>query len=110
MKPKRWYEKSSQLKIILQTLETLKDDVLINVANDIIQIILEHQAEFTDEFIEKVNNIYYPLGRRWYDKNQTISSAIEMIKHVDDEQKPEILTEILYSILYFSQITHDKAN
>lgn len=103
MKVKRWYEQNPQLKIIIDTLKTLNEDVQVAVANDIIQMILENENKFTDEFIEKIHSVYHPTGRRWYDKNETVMSAIEMVKHLENDKQQELLIEILYSILYFNQ-------
>ncbi|MEI7474084.1 MAG: hypothetical protein WCK67_04835 [bacterium] len=103
MKNQRWYEENSQLKIIMETLSSLSEEVQVAVANDVIQMILEHKSNYTDEFIEKIHLIHYPVGRRWYDKNETVLAAIEMIKHIEKEKQQDLLLEILYSILYFNQ-------
>lgn len=99
----RWYDKDSQLKLIMETLEHMDKDVQIAVAEDLLQMILQISQSDYDKIIAKLNENYIPIRRRWYDKDETTHSAIELIKIVDENLKHEVFTEIIYSILYFTQ-------
>lgn len=99
----RWYDKDENLKVIMHALEKMDQDAKIAVASDLIQIILNERTADSDEFIDKINENYFPDRNRWYDTDETIYSAIEMLKHTQGEKKKELIREIFYSILHFNQ-------
>lgn len=99
----RWYDQDNQLKVIMETLEQMEEDVQVSVALDLIQMVLGAQLDDSDGVIEKINETYFPIRRRWYDRDETVHSAVELLKHIDKNERKDLLTEIIYSIIYFKQ-------
>jgi hypothetical protein len=97
----RWYDKDEQLKLIMSTLEHASDDLKLSIAADLIQMVIDEKVPNTDDFIEDVNVEYVPIRRRWYDKFESLHSAIEMLKFVHGNEKSQILKELIESIIYF---------
>ena len=106
----RWYDKDNQIKIIMDTLEKIDDEIKISVAVDLIQIVMGSKITEADEFIDELNSEYVPVRRRWYDRNETLHSAVEMLKHVEGDEKRELLKEILFSIMFFSDSNKKNSN
>jgi hypothetical protein len=97
----RWYDKDEQLKLIMSTLEHTSDDLKLSIAADLIQMVIDSRVPNTDEFIEDINLEYVPVRRRWYDKFESLHSAIEMLKFVKGNEKSQILKEFIESLIYF---------
>lgn len=109
----RWYDRDSYIKLFMNTLEQLDDNSKIELSSELIQIIIQNNyVDDLDEFIEKINSSYLSLRRRWYDKYETILSAIEMIKHitenVDNNTKIELLTEFFNSMRNYCEEKNKK--
>jgi len=101
MQYKRWYDKNDALKQIMEILENSDFDTRNDIANDIIQLIVNKQYD-VDNFIQ-IFNEQVPLTRnRWYDKDETIFSAVEMLKTINESDKKELFKEILNTILNFN--------
>ena len=98
----RWYDKDNQIKLLMEALSHLDDDVKVHVAADLIQMAMNKRGHKADELIEEINQEYHPVRRRWYDKDETLHSAIELLKYIDSDEKKEFFKEILYSIIYFN--------
>jgi aminopeptidase-like protein len=90
-----------QLKLVMSTLEHVSDDQKLSVAADLIQMVIEARVPDTDDFIEDINLEYVPIRRRWYDKFESLHSAIEMLKFVSGDEKSHVLKELIESIIYF---------
>ncbi len=103
----RWYDKDQNLKLIMDTLENVEDETKLSIAVDLVQMIAKEKVPYTDDMIDELNSFYIKNRRRWYDYPETLHSAIELLKQVDDEIKDEIFKEILYSIFHF--ITHNNS-
>ena len=101
MNYKRWYDKNEILKQIMETLERSDFDTRNEIANDIIQIIVDRQYDI-DKFIHVINDQSVSAKKRWYDEDETMRSAVEMIKSVDEKEKSELFNEILTTILYLN--------
>lgn len=99
MKYSRWYDKDNNLKIIVETLEKMSDGIKLSVANDIIQMVMERSD--TDRVIEVLNSSYIADRRRWYDANETLHSAVELLKYIEETERTYILYEIAASIIHF---------
>ena len=96
----RWYDKDKFSKVIVNTLELLDDEVRLELATDLVQIIIQGRfIDRVDEFIEKVNVGCASIGRRWYDENSTVCSAVEMLKYIDISRKNELLKEFVCSLM-----------
>lgn len=100
MDNKRWYDKNEILQQIMNMLENTDPALREDIANDIIQLIINRQYDI-DSFIQIINN-HTPFNRnRWYDKNETMHSAAEMLKNVEESEKKELFNEILFTILNY---------
>lgn len=96
----RWYDKDKFSKVIVNTLELLDEEVRIELASDLMQIIIQGRfVDKVDNFIEKVNVGCAITGRRWYDQNSTVCSVVEMLKYIDISRKGELLKEFLCSLM-----------
>jgi hypothetical protein len=98
---KRWYDKNEILKQIMELLESSDPDTRNDIANDIIQLIVNKQYD-VDTFIQAINEQNLPSRNRWYDKDETMHSAVEMLKNIEESEKNELFKEILTTIINFS--------
>jgi len=94
MQYKRWYDKNIYLKQIIEFMESCSGEIRNELANDIIQLAVENQYD-VDSFICDVNNNIPEIRHRWYDKDETTCSAVEMLRSIDEAQRNDILIEIL---------------
>ncbi|HBG49494.1 MAG TPA: hypothetical protein DDW90_08350 [Cyanobacteria bacterium UBA9971] len=100
MQHKRWYDKNEALKQIMEILESSDPETQNDIANDIIQLIVNKQYDI-DNFIQVINH-EIPFNRnRWYDQDETMHSAVEMLKNIDETEKKELFKEILTTLLNF---------
>ncbi len=99
MKYVRWYDKDPDLSSLMSFLESLNEDVRDEVAQDLIQIILSEIKTNPDGEISLLNENKITEYKRWYDKNLSLHSAIEIIKNLNDEQRKEIISLIMESIV-----------
>lgn len=96
----RWYDKDKFSGIIVEILELMEDDARLELANELVQIIfLEGYIEGVDGFIEKINAKSGVKGRRWYDTNPTLCSAVEMLKFIDISKKKDLLKNFVCSLM-----------
>lgn len=98
---KRWYDKDIILQKIVSLLENLDEETQNDIANDIIQLIIDKQYD-SDEFIRIINAKTLPAENRWYDKNETVQAAVEMLKDTDEYERKELFNELLISFFNFS--------
>lgn len=100
----RWYDKDKFSKVIVETMELLDEETRVELALDLVQVIIQGRyIDRVDDFIEKVNVRCFVMGKRWYDKNATVCSAIEMLKHIDISKKSDLLKEFLCSLMSLDQ-------
>lgn len=98
----RWYDKEEDLSLVMKALEFADDDVKLSIAADLIQMVMSNRdVEFSDDFIEEINEEYIPVRRRWYDEFETVHSAVEMLKYLNPEERTATLKEAINSIIYF---------
>jgi len=94
----RWYDCDVHIQLLMETLELANDDMRIFISTDIIQLILNDKCPNTDSLIEKINPDF---RRRWYDENETVHSAVELLKYTKPKEKEELLMEVLSSVVYY---------
>lgn len=99
MKYVRWYDKDPDLSSLMSFLESLNEEIRDEVAQDLIQIILSEVEANPDGEISHLNENKITEYKRWYDKNISLHSAIEIIKNLGDEQRKEIISLIMESIV-----------
>jgi len=99
----RWYDRDNNLKFIVSVLEKMDEETRKLFASDIIQILLSDKYPNTDEFIEQISANSVSSRNRWYDQDDLVHSAVEMLKLADTEEKKELLKEFLYSVVNTGQ-------
>ena len=101
MQYKRWYDKNETLKQIMEFLEKSNLQTRDNIANDIIQLIINRQYD-VDNYIHFINDNDSLSRNRWYDIDETMHSAVEMLKSLEENEKTELFNEILTTIIDIS--------
>jgi hypothetical protein len=103
----RWYDKDNYTKLLITTLEQVGDNIQNDLSNDLIQLIMQ-SGVFTslDKLIDEINEPYIPVRRRWYDKNETVHSAVSLVKYlaqnIGKKAKTDILEEFFYSLISYN--------
>lgn len=88
---RRWYDKDPILSRSMKTLEQSDDTTQIQVALNVIKIIIEHNIAYSEysgveEIIDAVDEGLVNQGRsRWYDIDKTLRAAITMLENSDTE-------------------------
>lgn len=91
----RWYDQDENMKLLINILEKLSEDAQNSIAEEIIQLLMQRNID-SDSLIEKIE--YVPNRHRWYDKNETLHSAIKMLKKFSGEERKEVFSEIFTSM------------
>ncbi|MBS4759213.1 MAG: hypothetical protein KHX03_00760 [Clostridium sp.] len=99
MKYVRWYDKDPDLSNLMTFLEGLNEDVREEIAQDLIQIIMSELNTNKDGEISLLADNKIIEYKRWYDKNVSLHSAIEIIKNLGTEERKEIISLIMESIV-----------
>lgn len=95
MKHIRWYDEDPYLAPIMQILEQLPQELQDSVAQDLVQIVMEHQDQLNDEKISYLSKNLPSSYKRWYDINPNLQSSIELLKTTDTNIKKEICDSVL---------------
>ncbi len=95
----RWYDKDINLKALMQLLESLSDEEKLIITSDILQVLMMNYSPDTDNLIEELDGQYIPIRRRWYDKFETLHSAVEILRITDLQKRREIINEIFQTVL-----------
>ena len=99
MKYTRWYDKDEDLSAFMKLLENLSEEIREEIAQDMIQIILQEIETDQDNEILQLTENKITEYKRWYDKNISLHSAIEIIKNLNTDQRKEIISLIMESIV-----------
>lgn len=99
MKYVRWYDKDPDLSNLMTFLEGLNEDVREEIAQDLIQIIMSELNTNKDGEISLLADNKIIEYKRWYDKNVSLHSAIEIIKNLGTKERKEIISLIMESIV-----------
>lgn len=97
---RRWYDKDPILQKAMNILETSDDKLQIQVAINLIKVIIEHNIEenvYTsiDDIISAVEFGKSEKGNgRWYDIDNTLRTAIQMLENCNPEMQGKIAKEI----------------
>jgi hypothetical protein len=98
----RWYDKDPRLKAIITFLEKSPEEVRIDVAMDIIQLIIQENFTSSDQLIDFARANYIGTGQRWYDSDEMVHTAVEMLKLLSEAERNILLREVADSLIYFS--------
>lgn len=102
MKYVRWYDKDPYLSEMMRILEQLPIEIRNDIAQDLLQIVMDTQKSNDDSKIEYLKNNLLPEYRRWYDENPNLLSSVEILKDSDEATKKEAcesVMEYLFQIL-----------
>jgi predicted GTPase len=106
----RWYDRDPRLKSVVNFLEKAPEEVRTDVAMDIIQLIIQENFTNSEELISFAKANYIGSGQRWYDTDELVHTAIEMLKLLNDRERSVLVHEIADSIKYFSISNYGKEN
>lgn len=95
----RWYDKDPDLSHLMKFMEGLSEEVREEIAQDLIQIILNELKTNKDGEISVLADNKITEYKRWYDQNLSLHSAIEIIKNLNEEQRKEIISLLMESIV-----------
>ena len=102
---RRWYDKDPILSRSMRTLELADDATQIQVALNIIKIIIEHNIAYSEyssveAIINAVDDGLVNQGRsRWYDIDKTLRTAITMLENENENMQIEVAKEIAKTVL-----------
>lgn len=112
---RRWYDRDPLLSKMMRVLKDSDDDFQIKMAINLIKVIIEHHID-TDQF-QSINDIMMAVrdghidkgNARWYDADNTLRTAIQMLESCEPEMQRRITKDIAGKIINeFNQI--DKKN
>lgn len=98
----RWYDKNELTNRIMHAFENADENIREELANEIIQIILNRQNNL-DNFIQIINGKISSNRGRWYDKNESLLTSVKMIKKISQNKDSETLKEVLSTIISYNQ-------
>lgn len=101
MEHKRWYDNDTNLQLLFKLLQKLPLEAQSTIGNDIIQILIEDKAH-SDKFLNDLE--YVPNRHRWYDKSESLHSAIKMLKKLTPQEREQILSEVFPTIVEFIKL------
>ncbi len=107
MESVRWYDKNPLIKEVFNFIQKLDSPAQIEIAQDIIQILMNDINIDLDKEINEVNKYADYECKRWYDENPDLHSAFEIIKKLPDIYQKTVMNKIIESalLMYFG---HDK--
>lgn len=99
---KRWYDADPALRNALESLKQAPDKYQAQIALNIILIIVEHRIE--DSTLTNVDQLVQTLVktqatetreyRRWYDVNETLRSAMQLLRDCPDDVQQQVIPSI----------------
>ncbi len=102
---KRWYDKSSKLKEMLLVLSDMSEGELDRVAQYLYQVVnIVWKQKKTDKEtvsigLDKLFGYYKAYNkRRWYDKNASLSSAVNLMSTMDEKDLDDIVDGFLFAL------------
>ena len=111
MKYTRWYDKDEDLSAFMKLLEGLNEEIRDEIAHDMIQIILHEMETNKDNEILQLTEMNITEYKRWYDKNLSLHSAIEIIRNFDSNQRKHIISSIMESVVQIlTEYNYEKRN
>jgi len=104
----RWNDQDNYTRLLMNTLEQLEDDVKVELASDLIQLIVQsNYSSNLDMLVKEVGEQPAFSKRRWYDHDETVFSSVKMLKyiskHASGDNKKDILSEFLFSLISYNK-------
>ena len=102
---RRWYDRDPLLSKMMRILKDSDDDFQIKMAINLIKVIIEHHID-SDQF-QSINDIMMAVkdghidkgNARWYDADNTLSTAIKMLESCPPEMQKSITKDIAGTII-----------
>ena len=102
---RRWYDRDPLLSKMMRILKDSDDDFQIKMAINLIKVIIEHHID-TDQF-QSINDIMMAVqdghidkgNARWYDADNTLRTAIQMLESCPVEMQRRITKDIAEKII-----------
>jgi hypothetical protein len=110
---RRWYDRDSILSKSMRILETSNDKFQIQMSINLIKIIIEHNIETNafasiDDIMEAVQEGQITKGNaRWYDIDNTLRTAIQMLENCAPDMQNKIAREIARLVVEKFKSTED---
>jgi hypothetical protein len=98
----RWYDKDPILSQALETLRKAEDRYQAQIALNIILIVVEHHIEARTlatvdalvDTLEQSQEQSKQYFRRWYDLNETLRSAMQLLQDCPDDVQQKVIPSI----------------
>ncbi len=113
----RWYDKDPVLSMSMRTLANSNDACQIQVALNLIKVIIEHNIN-SNEFknVEDIMNavedgVIQKGVNRWYDLNKTVRTAIQMLEKCSPETRQKValdMAQIVIEAIVVDKDTEDE--
>ena len=105
----RWYDKNPLIKEVFDFIQKLDSPSQIEIAQDIIQILMNDINIDLDKEINTSNEELTHECKRWYDKNPDLHYSFEIIKRLPEIYQKAVMNKIIESalLMYFG---HNKEN
>ena len=102
---RRWYDKDPLLSKTMRILKDSDDDFQIKMAINLIKVIIEHHID-TEQF-KSISDIMMAVkdghiekgNARWYDADNTLKTAIQMLENCPPDMQQSITKEIAEKII-----------
>lgn len=96
---RRWYDQDPVLSKAIKILETSNDDLQIQIALNLIKVIIEHNIDnnvysSVDEIIASADDEKEVGSNRWYDIDDTLKTAIQLLKTCSNEMRGKLAEDI----------------
>lgn len=91
MKNQRWYDKEPTLSLAVSLIENSDDTIRLKCADLIIEIAQTKGVVLPNGIKDAV--LY--LMRRWYDKDEVLSEAMEYLRNSDENLRKEIALAVI---------------
>ena len=95
----RWYDRNPELKEAFTLIEGLDVSIQEQIAQDLIQILMNDFGLNLDAEINRISQGYTYECKRWYDKNIDFFTAFEIIKTLPENSQNEIVKQIIETVL-----------
>ena len=111
---RRWYDRDPLLSKMMGVLKNSDDEFQIKMAINMIKVIIEHHID-TDQF-QTINDIMMAVqdghiekgNARWYDADNTLRTAIQMLESCDAEMQRSITKDIADKIINEFNVIDEK--
>jgi hypothetical protein len=95
----RWYDKNPELKEAFEFIEGLDISIQEQIAQDMIQILMNDFGLNSDSEINRIFEGYTYECKRWYDQNIDFFTSFEIIKFLPEGVQHEVVKRILDTVM-----------